>query len=88
VLAGPHNFDSQPVSLAAGQYAIEYSWFEAGGGAEGEVSVNLGQGFRLLNDSAAVAAGMSLAVIIPEPASFVLVGLALVGLAGIARRRV
>jgi hypothetical protein len=88
VLAGPHNFDSQPVSLAAGQYAIEYSWFEAGGGAEGEVSVNLGQGFRLLNDRAAVAAGMSLAVIIPEPASFVLVGLALVGLAGIARRRV
>jgi hypothetical protein len=86
VLAGPHNFDSAPVSLAAGQYAIEYSWFEAGGGAEGEVSVNLGQGFRLLNDSAAVAAGMSLAVLIPEPASFVLVGLALVGLAGTRRR--
>jgi hypothetical protein len=83
---GPTNTDSTPVSLAGGLYAIEYSFFEWGGGAEGEVSVNLGQGFRLLNDNAAVAAGTSLAVLIPEPASFVLVGLALVGLARTRRR--
>jgi hypothetical protein len=29
------------VSLSAGRYLIEYSWFERGGGAEGEVSVSL-----------------------------------------------
>jgi PEP-CTERM motif len=84
---GPTNTDSAPVSLAAGRYRVEYSFFEWGGGAEGEVSVNLGQGFRLLGDNEAVASGLSLDVIIPEPASMVLVGLAVAGLVGFARRR-
>ncbi|HEY3393900.1 MAG TPA: PEP-CTERM sorting domain-containing protein [Lacipirellulaceae bacterium] len=79
-----------PVTLAEGLYEIEYSFFEWGGGAEGEVSVSLTGPtgpFFLLGDDAAVGQGLSLDVVIPEPASFVLVGLALVGLAGLARRR-
>jgi hypothetical protein len=89
VLAGPHNFDSAPVSLVAGRYAIEYSWFEAGGGAEGEVSVRLTPTgpFTLLGDNAAVAAGTGLDVLlIPEPTTMVLVVVCMLGLAGIRRR--
>ncbi|RIK81662.1 MAG: hypothetical protein DCC67_08025 [Planctomycetota bacterium] len=67
VLQGPTNTDSLPVSLAAGNYTIEYSWFERGGGGEGEVSVSLAGGaagtFTLLGDDAAVAAGTGLDVI-------------------------
>jgi hypothetical protein len=89
VLAGPHNFDSAPVSLVAGRYAIEYSWFEAGGGAEGEVSVRLTPTgpFTLLGDNAAVAAGTGLDVLlIPEPTTMFLVVVCMLGLAGIRRR--
>lgn len=86
-LQGPTNTDSSPVDLAAGMYLVEYSWFERGGGGEGEVSVNLGGGFRLLGDDAAVAAGTSLRVVAPEPASGLLAGLMLAGLAGAVRRR-
>jgi hypothetical protein len=51
--------------LAAGQYLIEYSFFERGGGASGEVGVSLDGGttWRLLGDDAAVMAGTSLDVI-------------------------
>jgi hypothetical protein len=42
---------------------IEYGFFERGGGAEGEVSVNLGSIFRLLGQDSEVAAGRSLDVI-------------------------
>jgi hypothetical protein len=79
-----------PVTLAAGLYKIEYSFFEWGGGAEGEVSVSLTGPtgpFFLLGDDAAVRQGTSLDVLIPEPVSIVLVGMALVGVASIARRR-
>jgi hypothetical protein len=87
---GPTNTDSAPVSLAGGLYGIEYSFFEWGGGAEGEVSVSLTGPtgpFFLLGDNAAVAAGMSLDVIVPEPATAALAGLMVVGLAGTSRRR-
>jgi hypothetical protein len=90
VLQGDTNTDSAPVTLAAGRYATEYSWFERGGGGQGEVSVRLTTGgpFTLLGDNAAVAAGTGLEVgQIPEPSTMLLVGLSLVGLAGLARRR-
>jgi hypothetical protein len=89
VLQGPTNTNSAPVTLAAGRYLIEYSWFERGGGGEGEVSVSLGGGpFRLLGENASVAAGTSLEVAnVPEPATTLLVGMFLVGGAGVMRRR-
>jgi len=85
-LQGPTNTDSAPVTLAAGQYLVQYSWFERGGGGEGEVSVNLGTGFQLLGLDSAVVAGTSLQVI-PEPSAFVLAGLAAIGVVGLIRRR-
>jgi hypothetical protein len=91
VLSGPHNFNSAPVTLSAGQYLVEYSWFERGGGAEGEVSVSLAGmagPFTLLGDDAAVAAGTGLQVaLIPEPATMVLGGLSVLALVGVLRRR-
>lgn len=62
---------SLPITLAAGDYKIEYVFFEFGGGAHGEVSVDrtgtavdaTSPNFRLLGDDAAVAAGTSLDVI-------------------------
>jgi hypothetical protein len=63
VLSGPHNVDSDPINLAAGEYKIEYGFFERAGGAEGEISVFLGTIYRLLGDDVAVAAGTSLDVI-------------------------
>jgi hypothetical protein len=89
VLSGPHNFNSAPVDLAAGNYLIEYSWFERAGGGEGEVSVSLSGltgVFTLLGDNAAVAAGTGLEVI-PEPSTVVLAGLAVLGLVALVRRK-
>jgi hypothetical protein len=80
-LAAPHNVFSSPVSLAEGKYLIEYSFFEGGGQAEGAVLVHVGRGFTLLGDDAAVAAGSGLDVVIPEPSSIVLAGLAVLGIA-------
>ena len=90
VLQGDTNTNSGSVPLTAGRYAIEYSWFERGGGGQGEVSVRLSPTgpFTLLGDNAAVAAGTGLDVaLIPEPATAVLMALCLVGLAGVSRRR-
>lgn len=87
-LQGNQNTDSSAINLLEGHYLVEYSWFERGGGGGGEVSVNLGNGFRLLGDNEAVGMGMSLDVVaIPEPAALTLAGLVAIGLAGVARRR-
>lgn len=92
-LQGDQNTDSAPTSLASGIYLTEYSWFERGGGGQGEVSVSLAGGavgsFRLLGDDVAASAGIGLDIAthpIPEPATFVLAGLA-VAMAAAARRR-
>jgi hypothetical protein len=90
VLQGDTNTNSGSVPLTAGRYAIEYSWFERGGGGQGEVSVRLSPtgAFTLLGDNAAVAAGTGLEVaLIPEPATAVLMALSFLGLAGAQRRR-
>jgi hypothetical protein len=80
--------NSPPVTLAEGNYLIEYSFFELGGGALGAVSVSLtgGPGFTLLGDDDAVAAGFGLEVI-PEPSTIALAGLAAMLLMGAAVRR-
>jgi hypothetical protein len=82
-LSAPHDVFSSPVSLAEGRYLIEYSFFEALGQGAGAISVNVGPGgvFTLLGDDAAVAAGRGLNVVIPEPSSAVLAGLAALGIA-------
>jgi len=94
VLQGDTNTDSAPVSLASGIYLTEYSFFERGGGAQGEVSVSLAGGaagtFFLLGDDAAARARTGLDVAtspIPEPATLVLAGMMAVGMAGVGRRR-
>lgn len=86
VLAGPHNFDSGPVALLPGLYKIEYSWFERGGGAEGEVSARslTANNFILLGDEA--AGGLDV-LAIPEPSTYLLASLGALGFAAILRRR-
>ena len=67
---------------------FQYNWFERGGGGEGDVSVNLGNGFQMLVSDSAVGAGTSLGVVsVPEPTTVVLAGLAAVGVLGMLRRR-
>jgi hypothetical protein len=92
-LQGDTNTNSAPVSLASGIYLTEYSWFERGGGGQGEVSVSLGGPsgtFYLLGDDVAARArlGLDVATVpIPEPATIALAGLMALGLTGPARRR-
>lgn len=86
VLQGPTNSDSASINLAPGMYKIEYSWFERGGGAEGEVSARFDDApssFILLGDTA--SGGLDVVQAIPEPAGLSL--LALGGLALLSRRR-
>lgn len=82
VLQGPTNTDSSAITLAPGIYMIEYSFFELGGGAEGEVSARRGAtgSFVLLGNE--TAGGLD---IVPEPAAFGL--LAIASLATLRRRR-
>jgi hypothetical protein len=82
VLQGPTNTDSAPINLAAGNYLMEYSFFERGGGAEGEVSANTGSGFRLLGDTA--NGGLQVNAV-PEPGTLSV--LALGGMTLLRRRR-
>ena len=80
VLSGDHNVDSPGLTFSAeGAYAIRYTFFEAGGGAEGEVSASVdGAAFVLVGG----AGGLG---IVPEPGVTALAGL--VGLLGLTRRR-
>lgn len=94
VLQGDTNTNSAPVSLASGIYLTEYSWFERGGGGQGEVSVSLGGGapgtFYLLGDDVAARArlGLDIATVpVPEPAALALAGLMALCLSGSVRRR-
>lgn len=77
----PRDILSKAISLREGNYQIEYSFFELGDNAEAAIMVDLGRGFHLLGDNAAVAAGNSLEVI-PEPATVTLAGLAILAMAG------
>jgi hypothetical protein len=93
-LQGDTNTDSSPISLASGIYLTEYSWFERGGGGQGEVSVSLAGGaagtFYLLGDDFAARArtGLDVATVpVPEPATFALAGLAMLGWTGARRRK-
>jgi hypothetical protein len=86
VLQGPTNTDSAPITLAEGLYKVEYSFFERGGGDEGEVSARLSSAntFYLLGDEA--AGGLDV-LTIPEPSSLALVGYAALAGLGMFRRR-
>lgn len=66
---GAMNVDAAPINLPAGEYLIEYMFFERAGGAAGELSVSFDNGttFRLVGDNAAVAAGLSFDVIGSPP---------------------
>ncbi len=87
VLQGPTNTDSGTVSFPLdGYYKIEYSFFERGGGAEGEVSARSvnSQSFVLLGDTANGGLGV-VRPVVPEPSTLALAGLG--GLAALLFRR-
>lgn len=85
VLQGTTNTDSAPIMLAEGQYLVEYSYFERGGGDAGEVSASLAGGsFILLGDDA--AGGLNV-IPVPEPSSAVLSILAVLSGLGLFRKR-
>lgn len=86
VLQGPTNTDSGTVSFALdGYYLIEYSFYERGGGAEGELSARSvnSQAFVLVGDRA--NGGLGVVRPIPEPSTLVLAGLS--GLAALLFKR-
>lgn len=88
VLQGPTNTDSLTVNFPSdGYYKIEYSFFERGGGAEGELSARHITGgrtsFILVGDTA--NGGLGVVRPIPEPSTMILAGIG--GLAFLAIRR-
>lgn len=86
VLQGATNTDSVAVNFPVdGYYKIEYSFFERGGGAEGEVSARSvdGTSFILLGDKA--NGGLGIIRPVPEPGTMILAGIG--GLAALAFRR-
>ena len=69
--------------MAEGAYAIEYSYFERGGGDQGEVSAAIeGGSFILLGDDA--GGGLN---VVPEPSSALLALISVLGCLGLRRRR-
>jgi hypothetical protein len=86
VLQGATNTDSLVVNFPIdGYYKIEYSFFERGGGAEGELSMRSASGstFALVGDTANGALGVVQPV--PEPSTIILAGIG--GLAYLLYRR-
>ena len=96
VLSGDHDAFSAALVFQPGQYMIEHVWFEAGGGAEGDLGVAFNGGaFQLFGNPRADGAGAFLTsglfvtqqVIVPEPAS-ALLGVMGMGVLALRRRRV
>jgi hypothetical protein len=83
VLQGATNTDSATIALGEGLYKVEYSYFERGGGDEGEVSAMMEGGtFILLGDDA--AGGLE---VVPEPSTAMLAILGVLGGLGLLRQR-
>jgi hypothetical protein len=83
VLQGQGNqANSSVIGIGPGLYSIEYTWFERGGGAGGELSASMNGGAFIIlgNDE---GGGLNV-VQIPEPSA---AALGLLALAGLARRR-
>ncbi|MDZ4781881.1 MAG: PEP-CTERM sorting domain-containing protein [Planctomycetia bacterium] len=86
VLQGATDTDSLTVNFASdGYYMIEYSFFERGGGAEGELSARSvnSASFVLVGDTA--NGGLGVVRPVPEPSTLILAGLG--GLAALLYKR-
>lgn len=92
VLSGPHNADGS-IFLGAGTHNIRHIWFEAGGGAAGELAIrrfdngDYDTPFYLLGSAEADLATGVFVGPIPEPSTWAMMGAAVVGGAVVAVRR-
>lgn len=73
--------------LSAGAHAIDFIFFEGGGGATVELAAKTGNNPYLLLGSVGGLQTSTVPVSVPEPASLALFGAALAGLAATRRRR-